>query len=206
MVSLFGQSVSALLFIAGVGLCILEAFAPGAHFIVIGVALLVAGLAGLLFPPIADPLFLGFLVFISGGASLYVYRRFDFYRGTDRARTRSSADLAGERGYVVERVTPRAGRVKLQSGGFDPTYAARSIQGDIPEGVDVIVVDPGGGNVLTVEAVSGMDEIDRELAAGTNQANPAGDDFEDRLEGEQPDGIREREREQGRERSEEPDG
>ena len=41
---LFGLSVPFLLVILGVGLTILEAFAPGANFIVIGIALLSAGL------------------------------------------------------------------------------------------------------------------------------------------------------------------
>ena len=164
MVSVFGQSVSLILFGAGVALCILEAFAPGAHFIVLGVALLVAGLAGLLFPPLATPLVLGVLIAASGAGAFYVYRRFELYSGTDRGRTKSSSDLSGTEGYVLERVTPRSGRVKLDAGGFDPTYAARSIDGEIPDGAEIVVVDPGGGNVLTVEPIDGDDEIDRELA------------------------------------------
>ncbi|MFW6385328.1 MAG: NfeD family protein, partial [Halodesulfurarchaeum sp.] len=89
MESLFGQSLSTLLFAAGVGLCILEAFAPGAHFIVVGVALLVAGLLGLLFPPVASPLILAVLILATGSAAFYVYRRTELYTGTDRGVTRS---------------------------------------------------------------------------------------------------------------------
>ncbi|MFW5900355.1 MAG: hypothetical protein ACOCTH_01095, partial [Halodesulfurarchaeum sp.] len=37
---------------------------------------------------------------------------------------------------------------------------------EIPEGAEIIVMDPGGGNVLTVEAVSQRDDIDRELEQG----------------------------------------
>lgn len=170
MAALFGQSISTLLFVAGVALCILEAFAPGAHFIVVGVALLVAGLVGLLVPPLATPLVLSLLVLASGVGAFYFYRRLNLYGGTDRGVTRSSADLAGEQGFVIDRVTPRTGRVKLHAGGFDPTYAARSVEGEIPEGTAVIVVDPGGGNVLTVEPLSPMDEIDRELARGRQNA------------------------------------
>lgn len=166
MVSLFGESLSLVLFLAGVGLVILEAFAPGAHFIVVGVALLVAGLVGLLFPAAATPLVLGALILATGAGSYYVYRRFNLYGGIEQGRTKSSDDLTGERGYVIERVTPRSGRVKLESGGFDPTYAARTYSGEIPQGTEIIVVDPGGGNVVQVEPLEEMDDIERELERG----------------------------------------
>lgn len=170
MVSLFGQSLSFLLFLAGVALIVMEAFAPGAHFIVLGVALLAAGLVGLLVPGAATPLVLGIVVLLAGAGSYYLYRRFDFYQGTGRGRTKSSADLTGARGYVTEQVTTRTGRVKLESGGFDPTYAARSIDGQIEEGTEIIVVDPGGGNVVTVEAIEQLDDIDRELRAARRES------------------------------------
>ena len=173
MVSLFGQSLSLVLFLAGVGLCVLEAFAPGAHFIVVGVALLVAGLVGLLFPAAATPLVLGILILATGAGSYYVYRRMNLYGGTEQGKTRSSADLTGERGYVMERTTPRSGRVKLASGGFDPTYAARTYSGEIPEGTEIIVVDPGGGNVVTVEPIEDVDDIDRELEQGRESETPS---------------------------------
>jgi len=163
MVEVFGQSLSFLLVLIGVGLCIFEAFAPGAHFIVIGVAVLAAGLVGLFVPAAATPFVLAFVVLGVGLGALYVYRYYELYEGTGRGQTQDSSDLRGERGYVVEEVTPRSGRVKLHSGGFDPSYGARSISGIIPEGEDVVVVDPGGGNIVTVEAVDGEDDIDREL-------------------------------------------
>ena len=69
---------------------------------------------------------------------------------------------------MTRRVTETSGQVKLDRGGFNPYYAARSTLGAIPEGTEVIVVDPGGGNVLTVESLGDIeeDEIDRALAAG----------------------------------------
>ncbi|MEF8771299.1 NfeD family protein [Halodesulfurarchaeum sp.] len=169
MVSLLGQSLSTLLLLAGLILTVLEGFAPGAHFIVIGVALLVAGLFGLLLPAIATPLVLGLVVLGAGAGSFYLYHHFQFYQGSDRGKTEGSAELVGERGYVLERVTSRSGRVKLKSGGFDPTYEARSRTGEIPEGAEIIVMDPGGGNVLTIEAVAQHDDIDRELERETKQ-------------------------------------
>lgn len=163
MVEVFGQSLSFLLVLVGTGLCIMEALAPGAHLIVLGVALLVAGLVGLFVPGAATPFVLAGLVLAIGLAALFVYRNYDFYQGTGRGQTRDSEDLRGARGYVVEEVTPRSGRVKLESGGFDPSYGARTISGTIEEGTDVVVVDPGGGNIVTVEAVNGQDDIDRQL-------------------------------------------
>lgn len=163
MVEPFGLSLSLFLVLLGTGLCIFEAFAPGAHFIVIGVALLIAGLVGLFVPAAATPFVLALLVFVVGISALYGYRYFDFYQGSGKGQTQDSEDLRGKRGYAVERVTPRSGNVKLENGGFASTYGARTISGTIEEGEDVVVVDPGGGNVVTVESVNGQDDIDREL-------------------------------------------
>ncbi|WP_435098093.1 NfeD family protein [Halarchaeum sp. P4] len=163
----FTLSLPLLLVIAGTALCIAEAFAPGAHFVVIGVALLVAGLAGVLFPAVVTPLVLAVLVFAVGAVALWGYRNLELYEGTGRGKTEGSTSLRGERGVVTERVTDSAGQIRLQDGGgFDPTYAARTIAGAnaIAEGTEVVVVDPGGGNVLTVAEVDGQDDIDRELA------------------------------------------
>jgi membrane protein implicated in regulation of membrane protease activity len=164
-----GDNLPLFLLLAGAALTIAEAFAPGAHFIVVGVALLVAGLVGVFLPaglgPLA-PLILALLVLVSGSVTFYVYRQFDFYGGKGTAQTTDSSSLRGAMGRVTESVTPSSGEVKLDKGGFNPYYRARSVDGEIPEGTEVMVVDPGGGNVVTVEAVDGLDDIDRELARG----------------------------------------
>ncbi len=170
MAELFGMSVPFLLVLVGAALMIMEAFAPGAHFIVVGIALLAAGLAGLLLGPFlpaaALPLVLAAIVLVAGGVALYGYRQFDFYGGKGTGQTRDSASLRGKTGRVTQRVTKSDGEVKLDSGGFNPYYQARALDGEIEEGEEVMVVDPGGGNVLTVESVSAFeDDIDRELAA-----------------------------------------
>lgn len=159
-------SLPALLLVAGVVIAILEAIAPGAHFIVLGVALFVAGLVGLLLPPLAGPLALAAVVLLTGVGALFAYRRFGFYRGDSAGRTKDSSSLTGKGGEVLERVTETSGRVRLYDGGFDPVYSARTVEGVIEEGTDVVVVDPGGGSVLTVADASGIeaDSIDRELA------------------------------------------
>ncbi|ELY71769.1 hypothetical protein C488_16092 [Natrinema pellirubrum DSM 15624] len=145
---------------------VLEAVSPGAHLIVIGVALVGAGLIGVLFPPFANVLVLAVLTLLIGAAAAYVYREFDFYGGKGSGRTTDSDSLAGVTGYVTETVTTRSGEVKLEEGGFAPYYSARTTDGRIEEGSEIIVIDPGGGNVLTVESLDaiGEDEIDRALA------------------------------------------
>ncbi len=161
---------------AGLGLSVLEALAPGAHFIVLGVALLAAGLVGLVLGPLASPIVLGVFVLVFGALALYGYREFDIYGGKGTGRTSDSTSLRGRTGRVTERVTPTEGEVKLENGGFNPLYSARSVDGEIPEGTEVLVIDPGGGNVVTVESVSAAyDDIDRELARGRDEETDRAD-------------------------------
>jgi membrane protein implicated in regulation of membrane protease activity len=177
-----------LLTLAGLVLSIMEALAPGANFVVVGVALLAAGLVGLLVPALATPFVLGLMVVAFGAVALYVYRDLGIYDSDGDTQTTDSTDLKGSMARVTERVTPTEGEVKLDDGGFNPYYSARSIDGEIAEGTRVMVVDPGGGNVVTVESVdTDTDEIDRELARERDRqaAREAADD----------DGDRERERE-----------
>ena len=183
---------------AGLGLSVLEALAPGAHFVVLGVALLAAGLVGLVAGPLASPLVLGGLVLVFGALTLYGYREFDIYGGKGSGRTSDSSSLRGRTGRVTERVTPTDGEVKLDNGGFNPRYSARSVDGEIPEGTEVMVIDPGGGNVVTVESVStGYDDIDRQLDEGRNTSDverepdgmEAGHDTDPAAEAEPDDGT-----------------
>lgn len=154
------------LLVVGLVLMALEAISPGAHLIVIGVALVGAGLIGVLFPAPLSPFILAALTLGIGLAAAYVYHEFDFYGGKGTAQTTDSSSLAGTTGYVTETVTSRDGEVKLDQGGFAPYYSARATSGTIEEGEEVIVLDPGGGNVLTVESIGAIeeDEIDRALA------------------------------------------
>ncbi|GAA0653402.1 NfeD family protein [Salarchaeum japonicum] len=171
------ETLPLLLVIGGVALMVMEAFAPGAHFVVIGTALTVAGVLGILLPTVfAAPIALAVVVLVVGGVSLWVYRHFDIYEGTDEGQTEGSAGLRGKTGYVVERVTERDGRVKIEGGGFSSRYAARTRNGAIEEGTEIIVTDPGGGNVLTVEPLDGRDDIDRELE---RERDDEGDDERD---------------------------
>ena len=170
MVDSLVGNIPLLLLVAGLVLMVLEALSPGAHLIVIGIALVGAGLVGVLFPPAASPFVLAALTLAIGAAAAYVYREFDFYGGKGTARTTDSDSLAGATGYVTETVTTRSGEVKLDEGGFAPYYSARTTDGTIEEGEEIIVLDPGGGNVLTVESLNaiGEDEIDRALARDAN--------------------------------------
>ncbi|WP_324663186.1 NfeD family protein [Haloarcula sediminis] len=163
---LFGTTISAVLFLAGAALIVAEAFAPGAHFFVLGAALLVAGLVGFFIPPglgILAPLILAAAVLMTTAVTLWGYRKIDF-SAPGRGQSLSSSSLQGQFGTVTERVTKSEGQVKLEDGGFNPYYEARSVSGDIEEGTEVLVVDPGGGNVLKVEATATSDDdIDRAL-------------------------------------------
>ncbi|MFC6960895.1 NfeD family protein [Halocatena marina] len=162
--------IPVLLLLAGAGLMIAEALAPGAHFIVIGIALLIAGAVGIALSGLGLTLFptligMALTVLIAGGLSLYTYREFDIYGGKGSGRTSDSDALRGKTGHVTEDVSRSGGEVKLEDGGFNPYYQARTLDGEIPAGEEIMVLDPGGGNVITVEALSAIeDDIDRELA------------------------------------------
>ncbi|MDB2236431.1 Membrane protein implicated in regulation of membrane protease activity [Halorubrum ezzemoulense] len=160
-----------LLLTAGLLLSMAEALAPGANFIVVGIALIGAGLGGLALTSLGVAgalltLFMALLTLVFGAAAFYAYHEFDFYGGKGQQQTSDSDSLKGKTGTVTERVTPTGGEVKLAGGGFNPHYSARSMEGTIDEGEEVMVVDPGGGNVVTVESMGYVeDDIDRELAA-----------------------------------------
>ncbi|WP_122088449.1 NfeD family protein [Halalkalicoccus subterraneus] len=171
MVEILGASLPLVLLVVGVLLTIAEALAPGAHLIVLGVALLVAGLVGLALGPFiaggALAIALALTVLLVGGVALFAYRELDIYGGKGTGRTSDSASLKGRTGRVTERVSPTGGQIKLTGGGFNPYYTARSMEGEIEAGEEVFVIDPGGGNVLTVESMGVVeDEIDRELDLG----------------------------------------
>lgn len=173
------QTLPLLLVVAGLALSIAEALAPGAHFVVIGVSLLAAGLVGLLVGPLASPFVLAFLVLVFGGLSFYGYREFDLYGGTGQSQTSDSGDLKGKTARVTERVSTSEGQVKINNGGFNPYFSARTMDGEIPEGEEVIVVDPGGGNVVTVEALGAIEgDIDRKLDEGRGEAASASESSE----------------------------
>ncbi|MFB6117091.1 NfeD family protein [Halosegnis sp.] len=175
MAEILGVPLSLVLLLAGAGLMVAEALAPGAHFIVVGAALTAAGLVGLLVSPVLGsltPFLLALVVLVAGGATLAVYRRIGVGTGGPGNKTSDSASLQGQFGRVTERVTADGGEVKLQDGGFNPYYRARSMDGEIPEGTEVIVLDPGGGNVLTVAATDTDDEIDRQLQQGRTEEPP----------------------------------
>ena len=160
-----------LLLTAGLLLSLAEAIAPGANFIVVGIALIGAGLGGLALASLGITgailtLMMALLTLVFGAAAFYGYNEFDLYGGKGQQQTTDSDSLKGKTGTVTETVTTAGGEVKLSGGGFNPYYSARSIEGTIEVGEEVMVVDPGGGNVVTVESMGYVeDDIDKELAA-----------------------------------------
>lgn len=173
-VEIFGFALPMVMLLAGTGLIVAEAFAPGAHFFVLGVGLFAAGVVGLLLPAGLGSiglLVMAVAVLVATALTLVVYRESDTFGGTGEGTTSDSSSLRGKTGRVTERVTPSEGEVKLEGGGFNPYYKARSVDSEIAEGETVIVIDPGGGNVLTVESFAERtDGIDRELARERERA------------------------------------
>jgi membrane protein implicated in regulation of membrane protease activity len=173
-----------LLLTAGLLLSMAEALAPGANFIVVGIALIGAGLGGLLLASLGLAgatltIVMALLTLVFGAAAFYGYHEFDLYGGKGQQQTSDSDSLKGKTGTVTETVTTSGGEVKLSGGGFNPNYSARSIEGTIEEGEEVMVVDPGGGNVVTVESMGYVeDDIDRELAADRARKEAAAEDAE----------------------------
>ncbi|MFD1571586.1 NfeD family protein [Halorubrum laminariae] len=165
------ETLPLLLLTAGLLLSMAEAIAPGANFIVVGIALIGAGLGGLFLTTVGVAgagltLLMALFTLVFGAAAFYGYHEFDLYGGKGQQQTSDSDSLKGQTGTVTERVTTAGGEVKLSEGGFNPYYSARAIEGTIEEGEEVMVVDPGGGNVVTVESMGYVeDDIDRELAA-----------------------------------------
>jgi membrane protein implicated in regulation of membrane protease activity len=167
---LLGLGLPLLLLLAGTVMMLAEAVIPGAQFVVVGVALFFSGLVGVLLGgPFSSVVALTLMTIAFGVFAYFAFREMDLYNGPDRGKTSDSDDLSGETAVVTERITSTGGAVRLASGGgFDPNYRARSEHGDIEEGEEVIVTDPGGGSVLTVMSMDAVrqDSIDRELARG----------------------------------------
>ena len=174
-----------LLLTAGLLLSMAEALAPGANFIVVGIALIGAGLGGLLLASlglagVTLTIVMALLTLVFGAAAFYGYHEFDLYGGKGQQQTSDSDSLKGKTGTVTETVTASGGEVKLSGGGFNPNYSARSIEGTIEVGEEVMVVDPGGGNVVTVESMGYVeDDIDKELAADRARKEAAASEAEE---------------------------
>lgn len=198
VVDMLPDSLPLLLIAAGIGLSIAEAIAPGAHFIVLGGSLLGAGLLGLVLQGVltggALALVMALTIVVIGAISLFAYRELDLYGGKGTGRTTDSSSLKSKTGTVTERVTPTSGEVKLSGGGFNPYYQARSMEGEIAEGTQVIVTDPGGGNVVTVTSLE-TDDIDRELRQAAERVEEPDGGTENGDPEEAPQRERERERE-----------
>lgn len=174
MTEILGLTLPLLLLLAGTALMLAEAVIPGAQFVVVGVALFVSGLVGVILGgPFASIVVLTAMTITFAAFAYFAFREIDLYEGPDRGQTSASSDLTGRTAIVTERVTSRNGRVQLtEGGGFDPSYLARSEHGEIPEDEEVIITDPGGGNVVRVQRLDHIetDSIDRELARGREES------------------------------------
>ncbi|MFB6284319.1 MAG: NfeD family protein [Halobacteria archaeon] len=163
--------------LTGIGtlLVVAEAVMPGAHFMVIGLALLGAGITGLVIGTNSF-LYLGIFALFYGGITYYYYRN-NLYPDEEVARTSSSSDLQGKVGRVVEEVTNDTGRIKIDE-HFDPSFAARNFSGETIEvGEKVRVVDPRGGNVLVVERFEEISESDNEISESDEEISESDEEI-----------------------------
>lgn len=128
------------------------------NLVVVGIVVTIAGVIGMVLGPYSTPLVVGSLIPIVGFLIYYIYRFVEF-PGTERPeQTSSAASLHGAKGRITERTTERAGEIKLDGGGFDPHYRCRTKQGTLEVGERAVVIDPGGGNVLTIAPEGSVDE------------------------------------------------
>lgn len=141
--------VAFIVFIIGLLLTMTGAFGEP-NLIIVGLAVTIAALIGMLLGPYSTPIVVGALIPLVGFLLYYVYRFVEFPRSRGPQQTSSASSLLGASGRVIETATPRGGAIELDGGGFDPHYRCRTTEATIPAGERAVVIDPGGGNVLTV--------------------------------------------------------
>lgn len=143
------QTVILGMMIIGATLIIAEAFIPGADLLVVGFTLFVTSLVAWSLPWLSIPIIFVISVIVAVG-SFYLYHNYITY-GNEKGKTSDSSDLEYTEGTVVEKVTKTSGRVQLEEGsGMSTVFQARSPEGEIEEGTEVIVTDSGGGSILEV--------------------------------------------------------
>ncbi|MFW6448714.1 MAG: NfeD family protein [Halobacteriota archaeon] len=143
-------------FVIGLLLMMTGAFGEP-NMALVGIAVSLVGVVGMLLGPYSTPIVLGALIPIVGFVLFYLYRFVEFPRTEAPKQTTAVEHLRGRVGRVTETVTPRGGTIHLRGGGFDPNFRCRTREGTIPPGERAIVVDPGGGNVLVVAPEGSVD-------------------------------------------------
>lgn len=120
------------------------------NLVIVGIAISITGIVGMFLGPYSTPVVLGAMIPIVGFLLYYLYRHVEFSSTERPEQTSNAQTLRGTTGRVTTAVTPRDGEVDLDRPGFHGRYRARSTEGRLEKGTRVVVVDPGGGNVLTV--------------------------------------------------------
>lgn len=156
LLQLGAHDVAFFVIVIGILLAMTGAFGDP-NLVIVGIVVSLAGLIGVVVEPESTLLVLAALVPVVGFLLFYLYRHVQYPRSEAPEQTSSARSLVGQAGDVTEEVTPRGGEVELLRGGFTPTHRARSRSGTIAPGERVIVIEPGGGNVLTVAPA---DEVD----------------------------------------------
>lgn len=176
----FVLTLAHLFILAGGVFIVLEAVAPGADMVVIGAALLLAGLFGVQtgigteVVNASNLFYLSIVAFLSGLLVFYFYRKYLHKQGKGVV-TSSSDDLKDAQGITITKVTADEGRVRIENGGSNPKYSARSTAGVIEARTKIRVVDPGGGSLLRVAPL----ENEMEDEAESSSVEASGDDHAD---------------------------
>lgn len=147
------------------------------NLVIVGIVVTIAGIIGMVIGPYSTPLVIGSLIPLLGFLIYYIFRYMEFPGSERPEQTSSVASLRGSEGRITKQVDTHGGEIKLDGGGFDPHYRCRT-SGEILEvGERAIVIDPGGGNVLTVARAGTVDEETLRSAARDEGGWKIVDDF-----------------------------
>lgn len=124
---------------------------PVDEIVVGGMGLTLAGIIATIIPFLNNPLAVANMTVAFTILSYYLYEKSNIKAGGVNENTSDSGDLIGKTGTVVETIPASGtGTVKLDSGGFSRYTAKAEANVRIEEGENVRVMDPGGGNIVSV--------------------------------------------------------
>lgn len=155
---IFGLAIPVALALIGFTFLCLETLIGDGTLFIAGSAMLITGFVGLSIPNDPTPLGLAATLGVSVIMMYFCYQLLVRYFGIEQengpTQTTSSDSLEGRTGVVIDPVDERDGTVELDSGGMHPVYQARTNGAELDEGEEIIVVEGGGGNVVTVASVA----------------------------------------------------
>lgn len=143
---------------------------PVDEIVVGGIGLTLAGILATLIPFLGGLIPVAIMTVVFTIVSYYLYKN-NVRVGGLNENTSDSGDLVGKTGIVVETIPASGtGTVKLEGGGFSRYSATAEENKRIEEGESVMVMDPGGGNIVSVavDEYSQVSRTDTEKEVETN--------------------------------------